>query len=85
MQGNNSILRNLVLYEIYVRNHGPNGTFSDVLKDLDRIKSMGVDIILMPIHPLVRTIKRQPGCPYSIQKLQGNKPGIWHFAGFSKI
>ena len=41
--------RNLVIYEIYVRNHGSNGTFSDVEDDLIRIKSMGVDVMPHPI------------------------------------
>lgn len=60
--------RNLVIYSIYVRNHGPNGTFADVEKDLPRIRSMGVDVVwLMPIHPIgVKKRKGGLGCPYSI-------------------
>ena len=37
--------RNLVIYEVYVRNHGPNGAFADVEADLPRLASMGVDIV----------------------------------------
>jgi glycosidase len=45
-------LRNPVIYSVYVRNHGPRGTFADVEADLPRIRQMGVDLIwLMPIHP----------------------------------
>lgn len=60
--------RNLVIYEIYVRNHGPNGTFADVELDLERIKAMGVDIVwFMPIHPIGMLNKKGSlGCPYSI-------------------
>lgn len=60
--------RSLVLYEIYVRNHGPNGTFADVEAALPRIRSMGVDVIwFMPIHPIGRVNKKGSlGCPYSI-------------------
>lgn len=60
--------RNLVLYEVYVRNHGPNGTFGDVVADLPRIHAMGVDVIwLMPIHPIGRVNKKGSlGCPYSV-------------------
>lgn len=60
--------RNLVIYEVYVRNHGPNGNFADVEADLPRIKSMGVDIVwFMPIHPIGRLNKKgNLGCPYSI-------------------
>jgi len=60
--------RNLVIYEVYVRNHGPNGTFLDVETDLERIKQMGVDIVwFMPIHPIGQLNKKGSlGCPYSI-------------------
>ena len=72
----------MVLYEIYVRNHGPNGTFEDVTRDLGRIKSMGVDVIwLMPIHPIGKKHKKGTlGCPYSIQDYRGINPeyGILH-------
>ena len=51
--------RNLVIYSIYVRNHGPNGTFADVEGDLKRIRSMGVDVIwFIPIHPIGRVQKK---------------------------
>lgn len=46
-------LRNKVIYSVYVRNHTNDGTFNAVAEDLDRIKSLGTDIIwFMPIHPI---------------------------------
>lgn len=68
--------RNLVLYEVYVRNHGPNGTFADVEADLPRIRSMGVDVVwLMPIHPIGQVGKKGSlGCPYSIADYRGVNP-----------
>lgn len=68
MKGTTHNLRNMVLYEVYVRNHGPNGSFADVIQDLERIHNMGVDVIwLMPIHPIGRKNKKGTlGCPYSI-------------------
>jgi len=68
--------RNLVLYEIYVRNHGPNGTFADVEADLARIRSLGVDVVwFMPIHPIGRLNKKGSlGCPYSIADYRGVNP-----------
>ncbi|WP_105614851.1 alpha-amylase family glycosyl hydrolase [Vallitalea okinawensis] len=62
-------LRNKVIYEIYVRNHGSNGTFLDIMDDLERIKELGADIIwLMPIHPIGQKNKKGTlGCPYSIK------------------
>jgi glycosidase len=61
--------RNLVIYEIYVRNHGPNGNFADVAADLARIRDLGVDYIwFMPIHP-IGAVQRKGGLgsPYSIR------------------
>lgn len=61
-------LRNKVIYEVYVRSHGPHGNFDDVIDDLERIKGLGVDIVwLMPIHPIGKKNKKGSlGCPYSI-------------------
>jgi hypothetical protein len=60
--------RNLVLYELFVRNQGPHGSFADVTADLPRIREMGVDILwLMPVHP-IGFVNRQSkwGSPYGI-------------------
>ena len=44
-------LRNKVIYSIYVRNHTNDGTFIAVAEDLDRIKSLGTNIMwFMAIH-----------------------------------
>ena len=69
-------VRTLVLYEIYVRNHGANGTFADVAADLPRIREMGVDWIwFMPIHPIGQKNKKgELGCPYSIQDYREVNP-----------
>ena len=46
-------LRNLLMYQIFVRNYSEEGTFSAVMQDLDRIRDLGVDIIyLLPVHPI---------------------------------
>jgi len=71
-----SSLRNLVIYEVYVRNHGPNGSFADVKADLPRLQAMGVDIIwFMPIYPIGKLNKKGGlGCPYSIQDYREVNP-----------
>ncbi len=68
--------RNLVLYEIYVRNHGRDGNLANVTADLPRIKAMGVDVIwFMPIHPIGQLNKKgELGCPYSIQDYRTVNP-----------
>ena len=87
MQGNNSNLKNLIIYEIYVRNHGPNGNISDVIKDLERIKFMGVDIIwLMPIYPIGKKNKKGTlGCPYSIQDYREINPEYGTLQDFQNL
>ncbi len=79
--------RNLVIYEIYVRNHGPNGTFADVEADLPRIKSMGVDVIwFMPIHPIGQKNKKgELGCPYSIADYRGVNPEYGTREDFARL
>jgi hypothetical protein len=68
--------RNLVIYEIFVRNHGPNGTFADVESDLERIRAMGVDVIwLMPVHPIGKIARKGSlGSPYSISDYRAINP-----------
>ena len=63
------LLKNTIIYSIYVRNHSEEGTFAGVTKDLVRIQSMGVDIVwLMPVHPIGELHKKGSlGCPYSIR------------------
>ncbi len=79
--------RNLVLYEVYVRNHGPNGTFSDVEADLPRIRALGVDVIwLMPIHPIGKVNKKgHLGCPYAIVNYREVNPEYGTKADFARL
>jgi len=87
MQKNKKILNQLILYEVYVRNHGPNGTFEDVIRDLGRIKALGVDVIwLMPIHPIgERKKKGTLGCPYSIRDYRKINPEYGTLYDFQEL
>jgi hypothetical protein len=80
-------LRNLVIYEIYVRNHGPHGTFTDVAADLERIRALGVDVIwFMPIHPIGKVNKKGLlGCPYSILDYREVNPEYGTKADFKHL
>lgn len=77
----------LVIYEIYVRSHGPHGTFGDVEADLERIKSMRVDVIwFMPIHPIGEIAKKGSlGCPYSIANYREINPAYGTREDFSQL
>jgi glycosidase len=82
-----SFTQNLVIYEIYVRNHGKNGTFTDVEADLERIRALGVDMIwFMPIHPIGQVNKKGAlGCPYSIQNYREVNPEYGTREDFSHL
>ena len=69
-------LRNKVIYSVYIRNHTNDGTFNAVADDLDRIKSLGTDIIwFMPIHPIgVKNKKGSLGCPYANKDYRTTNP-----------
>ena len=71
-------LRNKVIYSVYVRNHTNDGTFNAVAEDLDRIKSLGTDIIwFMPIHPIgVKNKKGSLGCPYANKDIAQQIPNM---------
>ncbi|MDX1531043.1 MAG: alpha-amylase family glycosyl hydrolase [Rhodothermales bacterium] len=58
-----------VLYEVFVRDFTPEGTFRAMIPRLDTVRAMGVNTIwLMPIHPVgVERRKGELGSPYAIQ------------------
>ena len=80
-------LRNKVMYAIYVRNHGVNGTFKDVEQDLERIKRLGIDIIwFMPIHPIgTKNKKGELGCPYAIKNYREINPEYGSLKDFKSL
>lgn len=57
-----------VIYSIYIRNHTIDGTFRAAMQDLERISTLGVDVIwLMPIHEIGKEKRKgQLGSPYAI-------------------
>jgi glycosidase len=69
-------LRNSVMYSIYVRSHSAEGNFKGVAKDLERIKSLGTDIVwFLPIHAIGEKNKKGSlGCPYSISDFRSVNP-----------
>jgi glycosidase len=72
---------------VYVRNHGPNGTFADVEADLQRIRALGVDVVwFMPIHPIGKVNKKGGlGCPYSIADYRDVNPEYGTKADFARL
>lgn len=88
MAGNTPInLRKQMIYSIYVRNHSELGNFKGVIKDLDRIKDLGTDIIwLLPIHPIGQVNKKGTlGCPYSISDYRNINPEYGTINDFKEL
>jgi len=83
----NTALRSDVIYSIYVRNHTPEGTFSAVIPDLDRIKALGTDIIwFLPIHPIgVKGKKGSLGCPYANKDYRTVNPEYGTMEDFCRL
>ena len=69
-------LKRALIYQVYVRNHTPEGTFRALEGDLPRIRALGTDIVyLMPIHPVgVAGKKGTLGCPYAIRDYRAVNP-----------
>lgn len=64
------------LYEVFVRDFSPAGTFRGVREGLDRIQAAGSDVLwLMPIHPIgVRNRKGTLGSPYAVRDYRAFNP-----------
>ncbi len=71
-------VKSAVIYEVFPRNHSVSGTFMDVYRDLERIRSLHVDILwLMPIHPVgIVGRKGTMGSPYAIQDYRTINPEL---------
>lgn len=88
MAKNTSVyLRSQIIYSVFVRNHSMEGTFAGVEKDLDRIRSLGTDIIwLMPVHPIgVQSKKGELGCPYAIRDYRAINPAYGTMDDFRRL
>ena len=81
------ILRNQLLYSVFIRDYGQNGTFMDVEEDLDRIKSLGTDIIwFMPIHPIGKVGRKGTiGSPYAISDYRAVNPDFGTMEDFIRL
>ena len=80
-------LRNQLLYSVFVRDYGKNGTFKDVEEDLDRIRSLGTDIIwFMPIHPIGEIGRKGSiGSPYAIRDYRAVNPDMGTMEDFVRL
>lgn len=79
-------LRNQVIYQIFTRNY-KGGKLKDVEQDLDRIRSLGVDIIyLLPVQPSgILHRKGLMGSPYAISDYRAVDPHIGTMQDFAEL
>lgn len=80
-------LRNMVMYQVFVRNFSEEGTFRKVAEKLDEIKALGTDVIwLMPIHPVGKAQRKGSlGSPYAISDYRAVNPEFGTLDDFKKL
>ncbi|MGE5571563.1 MAG: alpha-amylase family glycosyl hydrolase [Bacteroidota bacterium] len=71
-------VKSAIVYEVFPRNHTGNGTFAEIYRDLERIRSLHTDILwLMPIHPVGRAGRKGTlGSPYAIRDYRAIDPDL---------
>lgn len=81
------LLRNQIIYSVFVRNYSEKGDFKSLEADLDRIKGIGVDIIwLMPIYPIGSSHRKgSMGSPYAISDYRAINPELGTLEDFTDL
>ncbi|MDI6453231.1 alpha-amylase family glycosyl hydrolase [Peloplasma aerotolerans] len=80
-------IRSYTFYQVFPRQHSEKQNFEGVIDDLDRIKSLGADVLyLLPIHPIgVKARKGEHGSPYSITDYYAIHPDLGTLDDFKKL
>jgi glycosidase len=75
------------LYEVFVQDFSPSGTFRGVIDGLDRIQSAGANVIwLMPIYPIGVLNRKGPlGSPYAVRDYRAVNPAYGTAADFRAL
>jgi glycosidase len=75
------------LYEVFVRDFSPEGTFRGVIAGLDRIRDTGTEVVwLMPIHPIGELHRKGSlGSPYSVRDYRALNPDFGDEADFRAL
>ena len=79
--------KDAVIYQVNTRQYSQGGTFKAVEADLERIKSLGVDILwFMPIHPIGETKRKGSlGSPYAVKDFQAVNPDLGKLEDFKSL
>lgn len=75
------------IYEVFVRDFSPSGTFQGVIDGLDRVQQVGANVVwLMPIYPIGKlNHKGTLGSPYSVADYRAINPGFGTEADFRRL
>lgn len=78
---------NAVLYEVNIRQYTPEGTFRAFLPHLDRLDSMGIDLVwFMPIYPIGQQNRKGTlGSYYSIRDYTSVNPDFGTLDDFKAV
>jgi glycosidase len=79
--------RNMVLYEINVRQFSKSGTFAGVDSSLTQIKDLGVNVLwFMPVYPIGQVNRKgELGSYYSISDYKGINPEFGNINDFKAL
>jgi cyclomaltodextrinase len=82
--------RNIVIYEVNIRQYSKEGTFAAVQKDLPRLKELGIDLIwVMPINPIGIKNRKGPlgaqGSYYSVRDYRAVNPEYGKLEDFKNL
>jgi len=83
----NTELRSYTFYQVFPRQHSKTQDFLGVIHDLDRIKSLGVDVLyVLPVHPIGEIARKgKEGSPYSIVDYFEIHPGLGTLQDFVNL
>jgi len=79
--------RNMVIYELNVRQYSSDGTFASVQADLPRLQRLGVNVIwFMPVYPIgAENRKGELGSYYSISDYKAVNPEFGTMEDFRSL
>ncbi len=80
-------VKDAVIYQIFPRQYSATGDFNGITKDLDRLKTLGVDVLwLMPIHPIGEAKKKGTiGSPYAVKDFYTINPDYGTAADLKRL
>ena len=80
-------VKNAIVYEVFVRDFGPQGDFQEVINRIPDMKQLGITVLwLMPIHPIgIVNRKGVWGSPYSIRDYYSITTDYGTFTDFSTL